>query len=113
MTSPQRFVYRAIVTRVIDGDSFLCDIDLGLYVWLREQRIRLAGVDAPETKEPHGQEIADKLREWVQGKEITLVTKRDRKEMHGRWLGTIYMGEICVNNKFADAVAKLLAEGNV
>lgn len=102
-------VYKAIVTRVIDGDSFLCDVDLGMFCWLRDQRIRLANVNAPELTEARVQMMAT-LREWLEGKEITLATRKDRKEVHGRWLGTIYQGDICVNDMIAEKIKNIEAK---
>lgn len=107
MPVPQKYVYRAIISRVIDGDSFIADIDLGMSVWIKDQRIRLKGVNAPELKEDHGSEMAGELRKWLEGKESTLVTTKDRKEVHGRWLGEVYMGDICVNQMINEAMAKL------
>lgn len=42
--------YRAIVLRVIDGDTVDVDLDLGFDVWLRKQRVRLYGIDTPESR---------------------------------------------------------------
>ena len=42
--------YKAKLVRVIDGDTIDVDIDLGFDVWLKKQRIRLAGIDAPESR---------------------------------------------------------------
>jgi micrococcal nuclease len=42
--------YKAKLVRVIDGDTIDVDIDLGFDVWLKRQRIRLAGIDAPESR---------------------------------------------------------------
>jgi micrococcal nuclease len=36
------------VVKVVDGDTIDVHIDLGFYVWIRFQRIHLAGIDAPE-----------------------------------------------------------------
>ena len=49
------YVYKAIVGRVIDGDTLLLRIDLGFQVW-KEQRVRLAGIDAPAMDESKGRE---------------------------------------------------------
>ncbi len=38
------------VNRVIDGDTFEADIDLGFGVWIRKQKFWLYGVDTPETR---------------------------------------------------------------
>lgn len=36
------------IQKVIDGDTYVVDIDLGLSVWVRGERIRLYGVNTPE-----------------------------------------------------------------
>ena len=48
--SPDEFVYRATLDRVIDGDTFDCVLDLGFDVKLNKQRVRLAGIDTPESR---------------------------------------------------------------
>ncbi len=45
------YLYRAQVVNVVDGDTIDVDIDLGFYIWVKKQRIRLLGIDAPEPKE--------------------------------------------------------------
>ena len=42
------WTYRANLTRIVDGDTFDLDIDLGLDIWKRRERVRLYGIDAPE-----------------------------------------------------------------
>ena len=44
------YQYKAVLVRVIDGDTIDVDIDLGFDVWLKKQRVRLAGIDAPESR---------------------------------------------------------------
>ena len=44
------FEYKCKLLRVIDGDTVDVDIDLGFGVWLRKQRIRLYGIDTPESR---------------------------------------------------------------
>lgn len=44
------YLYRAVVVRVVDGDTINVDIDLGFYVWIKKQRIRLFGIDTPEVR---------------------------------------------------------------
>lgn len=50
----------ATVVRVIDGDTFLADVDLGFYVTVR-MSCRLAGINAPEHNEPGGGEARTAL----------------------------------------------------
>lgn len=44
------YYYRCDVIRVIDGDTIVVDVDLGFNVILRNQKVRLAGVDTPESR---------------------------------------------------------------
>ena len=44
------FEYRCKVVRVIDGDTVVVDIDLGFGIEMRNQTIRLRGVDTPEVR---------------------------------------------------------------
>ena len=42
--------YKVEVLRVVDGDTVDVDIDLGFSTWLKKQRIRLYGIDTPESR---------------------------------------------------------------
>ena len=42
--------YRVNVTRVVDGDTVDVDIDLGFGMWYKKQRVRLMGIDTPESR---------------------------------------------------------------
>ena len=44
------YEYHATVTEVVDGDTITVDIDLGFDVKFRNQRIRLLGIDTPESR---------------------------------------------------------------
>lgn len=44
------FVYNAILERVVDGDTIDVTLDLGFDVKLHKQRVRLAGIDTPESR---------------------------------------------------------------
>jgi micrococcal nuclease len=52
------YEYRATIVRVVDGDTVDVDIDLGFEVTLKKQRIRLIGIDAPETRSKDQEEKA-------------------------------------------------------
>jgi micrococcal nuclease len=41
------YQYKAIVIRVVDGDTVVLDIDLGYNVWINES-CRLSGINTPE-----------------------------------------------------------------
>ena len=42
--------YHCVITRIIDGDTIDVDVDLGFDCWLHRQRIRLYGIDTPESR---------------------------------------------------------------
>lgn len=44
------YEYRCNVIKVIDGDTVDVDIDLGFGVWVRGERVRIMGIDTPESR---------------------------------------------------------------
>jgi micrococcal nuclease len=44
------YEYRVENIKVVDGDTVDVDIDLGFGVWMKKQRIRLYGIDTPESR---------------------------------------------------------------
>lgn len=44
------YEYKATIRRVIDGDTVDVDIDLGFGVVLTDERVRIMGIDAPESR---------------------------------------------------------------
>ena len=42
--------YKVDVTRIVDGDTVDVDIDLGFGIWMKKQRVRLMGIDTPESR---------------------------------------------------------------
>jgi len=86
--------YRARVVRVIDGDSCIIDIDTGFGIWLRGERCRLAGIDAPETwrnPEPGGEEATAWLRDELAKTDNEVIIQTEKSsDKYGRWLVWIY-----------------------
>ena len=84
----------ARVRWVADGDT----------VWLLSgEKVRLIGIDAPETHhpvkgaEPFGAEAAEYLRALVEGKEVFLVLDQMTKDEYGRTLAYLYLGDLFIN----------------
>lgn len=44
------YEYHAIVTEVVDGDTIVIDLDLGFDIKFTNQKVRLLGVDTPESR---------------------------------------------------------------
>ena len=91
--SPDAFVYNATFERVVDGDTFDCSLDLGFDVKLHKQRVRLAGIDTPESRTRDkaekvlGLAAKERLKELCFGK---FKVKSLGKGKYGRILGIPY-----------------------
>lgn len=91
--------YSAIVRKVVDGDTLEIDIDLGLSIWVKKERIRLYGINTPEV---YG--VKKGSSEWQSGNlasefvkaslkekdQIIIETIKDAKEKYGRYLAVVY-----------------------
>jgi len=44
------YEYRCKILRVVDGDTVDVDIDLGFGVWMHKERVRINGIDTPESR---------------------------------------------------------------
>lgn len=84
--------YRCNIKRVVDGDTVDVDIDLGFGIWLRNERVRLYGIDTPESRtrdkveKRYGMYAKNFLKSRL-GKTSTLRTQKDGKGKFGRILG--------------------------
>ncbi len=102
------FEYKCKLLRVIDGDTVDVDIDLGFGVWLRKQRIRLYGIDTPESRtrdleeKKYGLAAKDFLIKWTGAGELTIKTHKDAKGKFGRILGELWTFETNINEKMIE-----------
>lgn len=100
------YLYRANVINIVDGDTIDVDIDLGFYVWIKDQRIRLVGINSPEPRgetEQAGKAATECLSKLIVGKTIIIRTVKgkdggDRDDSFGRWLGVVYLDGLDINN---------------
>ena len=90
------YEYRCKITKVVDGDTVKCDIDLGFGIWQHNETVRLKGIDTPESRtsdkdeKPYGLLSKKKLTEQIENAEvIKIVTSKDEKGKFGRILGTL------------------------
>ena len=44
------YEYKVNILKVVDGDTVDVDIDLGFGSWLRNERVRIVGIDCPESR---------------------------------------------------------------
>lgn len=88
------YEYRAIVTKVYDGDTITVDIDLGFDVWLKNRSIRLSKIDTPEIRgeeREEGIKVRDIVRNIIPvGSEVLLKTDKDKTGKYGRYIAEIW-----------------------
>lgn len=87
------YEYRAYVRKVYDGDTITVDIDLGFGVLLKNQKLRLLGINTPEIRgesREEGLKVRDIVRGRISNKWIIIKTQKDRKGKYGRWLALIH-----------------------
>ena len=103
----QQNEYDVVVVKVVDGDTVDVDIDLGFGVCLKDERVRIMGIDTPESRtrdkveDLFGEAAKARLKELMKhgGKLITTEDKsgEDMKGKFGRILGDFkveYNGEM-------------------
>jgi micrococcal nuclease len=86
---------------VVDGDTVDVDIDLGFGVWMRKERIRVLGIDTPEsrTRDKVEKTYGIMAKEFVKsylpvGSVQTLQTEKDGTGKFGRILGKFLVHDI-------------------
>lgn len=90
----QKYHYLAVVTSVYDGDTCTVDIDLGLHAWIRDEKLRLHRINAPElrgSEREAGLASRDFLSSRIDGREIMIKTIKDKKGKYGRYLAEIWL----------------------
>jgi micrococcal nuclease len=106
MIEDWEYCYKAKVLAVTDGDTCLLELDLGFRLTYVIQ-VRLLGINTPETfgvkkdSEEYAKGMLSKtaLKEWIEGKEVTVVTTKWKKEKYGRYLAVIYLDGVDINKK--------------
>lgn len=97
------------VHKVVDGDTIDVDIDLGFNISYF-QRVRLAGIDTPEsrTTDPYEKKLGMESKEWLkkalegQTKIVIKTEKPDSSEKYGRILGWLYVNDVNLNMVMID-----------
>ena len=97
--------YVCLIKKIIDGDTVDVDIDLGFNTWISNERIRLYGVDCPESRtsdeaeRPYGMAAKGFVQDFLPiGMKVVLKTVKN-KGKYGRVLGDFqHMAEWVNNN---------------
>ena len=114
MSEKDPYIYRIrSVHKVVDWDTIDADIDLGFDISLTK-RIRLAGVDTPESRtadaneKKYGLESKDWLKHRLEGaKDIIIKTELpDSTEKYGRIIGHLF-----INSESTSLNNQMISEG--
>lgn len=111
--------YDVTVIKVVDGDTVDVDIDLGFGICLKDERVRIMGIDTPESRtsdrveDLFGEAAKARLKELLKhgGKLITTEDKNgeDMKGKFGRILGDFYVDHNGEKRRVTDI---MIAEGH-
>jgi micrococcal nuclease len=111
------YKYKCKILKIIDGDTVDVDIDLGFGIWLKNERVRLKGIDTPESRtrdlveKKFGLAAKTRLKTMLgKGEKIILKTYADKdgQDMKGKF-GRI-LGDFTY--KSTTVVNQLIAEGH-
>ena len=108
------YKYRARVINVIDGDTVDVDIDLGFDIVLRDERVRIIGIDTPESRtrdrveKLFGKLASKRVKELLEG-DVVLCTRlnKDGEDMRGKF-GRV-LGDFKIGDKLLTEI--LIEEG--
>jgi micrococcal nuclease len=99
------------VTKVVDGDTIDVEIDLGFDISF-SSRVRLAGIDTPESRTTDkiekalGLEAKDYLKKQIESAKTVVIKteKMDSSEKYGRILGWVFLdgSEVSMNEKMIE-----------
>ena len=108
------YEYRARLVKVVDGDTVDVDIDLGFGIWMKDERVRIMGIDTPESRtrdkveKLFGKAASARVKELLE-EDIILKTQiaRNGEDMKGKY-GRI-LGDFVVE-RFEDGKQEMLTD---
>ena len=100
------FNYNCTLLRVIDGDTIDVNIDLGFNIW-HKGRIRMAGIDTPESRTRNKEEkvlglaAKSRLKELLKKKKLSINCTKEKGKF-GRILADVLANDININKQLMD-----------
>ncbi len=95
------YTYNALVTQVVDGDTFHALIDLGFGITLA-QRVRLRRIDAPEILTADGKEAKAYLEKILSRDQGRILMKSLDIDQHGRPIADVWVKNKSVDQELID-----------
>ena len=111
------YEYKCKILRVVDGDTVDVDIDLGFGMWMHKERVRMMGIDTPESRtrdkveKAFGLASKERLKELLPiGSMSVLKTEIDRSGEDSRGKFGRVLGDFLIEDKRATEI--LVEEGH-
>ena len=116
------YEYKAVVNRVVDGDTIDVTIDLGFSVW-KKMRVRMEGINTPESRtrdleeKKRGLAAKDRLKNILEFNDNKCVLKVSGVGKYGRALATVLVESLSPLNgedgiTLIDVNKQLIEEGH-
>ena len=100
--------YKAIVVRLVDGDTIIVDVDKGFSDWRKNLNLRFSRIDAPEkrgaTKE-EGLAALDFLKTQISAGD-TVYIRTQKADSFGRYIAEIFVFEEDKTTNLSDVMVK-------
>ena len=84
--------YDVRLLKAVDGDTVDVDIDLGFNIWLRDERVRIMGIDTPESRtsdkveKVFGRAAKARLKELLtEGGVLVTTEEKNGEDMRGKF----------------------------
>ena len=116
------YEYKAVVDRVVDGDTIDVTVDLGFSVW-KKMRVRMEGINTPESRtrdleeKKRGLAAKDRLKSILEFNNNKCILKVSGVGKYGRALATVLVESLSpLNGKdgitLIDVNKQLIEEGH-
>ena len=116
------YEYKAVVNRVVDGDTIDVTIDLGFSVW-KKMRVRMEGINTPESRtrdleeKKRGLAAKDRLKDILEFNNNECILKVSGVGKYGRALATVLVESLSPLNgedgiTLIDVNKQLIEEGH-
>lgn len=112
------YEYNTKVVHIVDGDTVDVDIDLGFGVWLRDERVRIAGIDAPESRtsdkveKVFGLAAKDMITNLLSSEKVVMrCSSYDSKGKFGRILGDFVVYD-SLTDSYTSLASIMVREGH-
>jgi endonuclease YncB( thermonuclease family) len=92
------YEYKAKYLRVIDGDTFVANVDLGFGIFLVDKSVRVMHVNSPEKNTPEGVVAKTFTEQKLQTSKSVVVKVFERQDKYGRILAEVMVDGVLLSD---------------